>query len=133
MSDKKYWTTLEQLEGAEEYLRIRDDEFHNKPFEDMEEGGALSTSRRGLIKAGGAAAIFMGAVGCNPEKKLVPYFNQPEESIPGNPVYYASVDADGENSLVVKTTEGRPIRLDGNEASPVNKGQTRCRWQCCHH
>ena len=123
MSDKKYWTTLEQLEGAEEYLRFRDDEFREKPAEDMEEGGSLTTSRRGALKATGAAAIFMGAVGCNPEKKLIPYLNQPEESIPGNPVYYTGLDADGENGLVVKTTEGRPIRLDGNEDFPVNRGK----------
>lgn len=123
MSDKKYWTTLEQLDGAEEYLRFRDDEFREKPIDDMEEGGGLTTSRRGAIKATGAAAIFASAVGCSPEKKLIPYYNQPEESIPGNPVYYTGLDADGENALVVKTTEGRPIRLDGNADFPVNLGK----------
>lgn len=123
MSEKEYWSTLEEREGTEEYLRHRDEEFINKPIEDMEEGGSLKASRRGVIKAGGAAAIFAGAMGCNPERRLVPYHDNPEEIIPGNPVYYASVDAEGENGLVVKTTEGRPIRLDGNGAHAVTRGK----------
>jgi Fe-S-cluster-containing dehydrogenase component/anaerobic selenocysteine-containing dehydrogenase len=123
MSEKEYWSTLEEREGTEAYLRHRDEEFIHKPVEDMEEGGSLKPSRRGVIKAGGAAAIFAGAMGCNPERRLVPYHNQPEEVIPGNPVYYASVDAEGENGLVVKTTEGRPIRLDGNAAHAVTRGK----------
>jgi len=123
MSEKEYWSTLEEREGAEDYLRHRDEEFVNKPVDDMEEGGTLKASRRGVIKAGGAAAIFASAVGCNPERRLVPYHDQPEEIIPGKPLYYASVDAEGENGLVVKTTEGRPIRLDGNGAHPITRGK----------
>ena len=114
---------MEQLEGAESYLKHRDEEFINKPADDMEEGGSLKDGRRNFIKTSGAAAIFAGAAGCNPERKLVPYLEQPEELIPGNPVFYASLDATGENGLVVKTTEGRPIKLDGNDDYPTNKGK----------
>lgn len=114
---------MDQLEGAEPYLKHRDEEFLHKPAEDMEEGGSLKEGRRNFIKATGAAAIFAGASGCNPERRLIPYLEQPEELVPGNPVFYASVDATGENGLVVKTTEGRPIKLDGNDAYPTNKGK----------
>lgn len=121
--DKMYWTTLEQLEGTEDYLKAREEEFRAKPFEDMEEGGGVKASRRDVIKATGAAAIFLGATGCNPERRLIPYHDQPEETIPGNPVFYSSIDADGEHGLIVTTTEGRPIRLDGNPDHPVSRGK----------
>lgn len=120
---KKYWTTLDQLEENSDYLKTRDEEFKAKPYEDMEEGGFLKSSRRNFIKASGAAAVFMGAAGCNSEKKLVPYHSQPEELIPGNPIYYASIDESGENGFLVKTTEGRPIKTDGNPEHPVNLGK----------
>lgn len=114
---------MEQLEGAESYQNHKDEEFINKPADDMEEGGTLKEGRRNFMKVTGAAAIFAGASGCNPERKLVPYLEQPEELIPGNPVFYASLDATGENGLVVKTTEARPIKLDGNDAYPTNSGK----------
>lgn len=123
MESKKYWTTLDQLENNAAYQEISEQEFKVKPEADMEEGGGLVSSRRNFIKATGAAAVFMGAVGCIKEKKLVPYFEQPEEVIPGNPVYYASITDNGESGLIVKTTEGRPIKTNGNPKHAVNKGK----------
>jgi MoCo/4Fe-4S cofactor protein with predicted Tat translocation signal len=123
MKAKKYWTTLDQLEENKTYKKISEQEFMVKPEDDMEEGGSLVSNRRNFIKASGAAAVFMTAVGCVAEKKLVPYFDQPEELIPGNPIYYASIDENGESGLLVKTTEGRPIKLEGNPKHPVNIGK----------
>ena len=123
MEQKKYWTTLDQLEENDAYKKISEQEFMVKPEADMQEGGALVSNRRSFIKATGAAAVFMTAVGCVPEKKLVPYFDQPEELIPGNPIYYASIDENGEAGLLVKTTEGRPIKLEGNPKYAINKGK----------
>ena len=123
MERKKYWTTLDQLEENETYKKISEQEFMIKPEDDMDEGGKLKSNRRNFIKASGAAAVFMSAVGCVHDRKIVPYFDQPEELIPGNPVYYASIDETGEAGLLVKTTEGRPIKLDGNPKYPVNLGK----------
>ena len=123
MEQKKYWTTLDQLENNAAYKATSEQEFMIKPEADMVEGGALASNRRSFIKASGAAAVFMGAVGCVAEKKIVPYHDQPEELIPGNPIYYSGIDATGEAGLVIKTTEGRPIRVDGNKSHAVNQGK----------
>lgn len=124
MSEKKYWTTQEQLERTPDYLKLKDEEFFVKPAEDMEEGGQPSLGRRNFITATGAASVFLAATGCrDPEKKVIPYHAQPEELIPGNPIYYSSIDGSGENGLLVKTHEGRPIRVDGNPHHAVNAGK----------
>lgn len=124
MKDKKYWTTLDELNQTPEYEKLKNEEFKNKPADDMEEGGGLlNTARRSFIKITGAASVFMAA-GCrDAEKKLIPYVEQPEELIPGNPIYYATTDGKGENGIIAKVHEGRPIKVDGNPLHAVNEGK----------
>ena len=121
--NERQWSTLADLGNAAEVEKIRHEEFLGKPAEAMEEGGALRLDRRSFIKASGAAAVFAGLTGCNKVKKIVPYHTQPEEAVPGNPVYYASMDGSGSNGLLVKTIEGRPIKLEGHPEHPLNSGK----------
>src|SRR5690606_7204831 len=66
-----------------------------------------------------------------PVKKAIPYVNKPEEITPGVPNYYASTYAiDGEYvPVVVKTREGRPIKIEGNTLSSVTSGATTAKVQ----
>lgn len=92
-----------------------------------------NTNRRDFLKAMGfsvsAAAL---AASCEiPTKYAAPYVNKPEEITPGKAVYYASSFFDGASfaSILVKTRDGRPIKVDGNPNSPVTKGATNAALQ----
>jgi Fe-S-cluster-containing dehydrogenase component/anaerobic selenocysteine-containing dehydrogenase len=82
-------------------------------------------SRREFLKLLGAGAAF-AAAGCarKPVEKILPYVHAPEELVPGVPVYYASTcgECPAGCGVLVKTREGRPIKLEGNKAHPLNKG-----------
>jgi len=86
---------------------------------------AMYLSRRGLLGAMAATFAVVGAEGCRrPLEKVVPYTRMPEDVIPGVPSHYATViqrrgDALG---LVVESHEGRPTKIEGNEAHPSSYG-----------
>ena len=125
---RQQWSTLEELQGASVVEKLRGEEFATKPVEAFEEDGSLKVDRRSFIKASGAAAVLLGIAGCrDPVKHIVPYGKQPEELIPGVPTYYAS--SDGVNGWLVKTVEGRPIKLEGLPAHPANRGKLDAKGQ----
>ncbi|HEY8040994.1 MAG TPA: 4Fe-4S dicluster domain-containing protein [Polyangiaceae bacterium] len=86
---------------------------------------ALVLSRRGLLGAMTATLALVGAEGCRrPVEKIVPYTKMPEDIIPGVATHYATVlqrrgDALG---LLVESHEGRPTKVEGNEAHPSSFG-----------
>ena len=71
-----------------------------------------------------AAAI---AASCEiPVKKAIPFTNKPEDIVPGVANYYATTyiqDGDAV-SVVAKVRDGRPIKIEGNEMSPITNGGT---------
>lgn len=88
----------------------------------QEHGGTKAgLSRRDFLKIGAAAAGFVTA-GCalRPTEKIIPYVKGPEEIIPGVPNYYASTSGRASGvGVLVKTREGRPIKLEGNPDHPL--------------
>ena len=87
--------------------------------------------RREFLKLVGASAGAAATVGCEPVNKLIPYVIQPEVIVPGIADYYASTcqECSAGCGLLVKTREGRPIKLEGNPANPINKGALCARGQ----
>ena len=87
--------------------------------------------RREFLKLVGASAGAAATVGCEPVNKLIPYVIQPEEIVPGIADHYASTcqECPAGCGLLVKTREGRPIKLDGNPKHPINKGSLCARGQ----
>jgi molybdopterin-containing oxidoreductase family iron-sulfur binding subunit len=87
--------------------------------------------RREFLKLVGASAGAAATVGCEPVNKLIPYVIQPEEIVPGIADHYASTcqECPAGCGLLVKTREGRPIKLDGNPQHPINKGSLCARGQ----
>jgi len=70
--------------------------------------------------------------GCQmPVRKAIPLLTRPEELTPGVPNYYASTFYDGDEycSILVKTREGRPIKIEGNDLSPISQRGTTARVQ----
>ncbi|WP_217604018.1 TAT-variant-translocated molybdopterin oxidoreductase [Chitinophaga sp. GbtcB8] len=134
MEQKKYWKGLEELHNTKAHQEIVKNEFgEDLPFDESDSLLGATTPRRDFLKyLGFTTAAATIAASCEiPVKKAIPYVNKPEEITPGVPNYYASTYAvDGEYvPLVVKTREGRPIKIDGNTLSSVTGGATTAKVQ----
>ncbi|GAA0529494.1 TAT-variant-translocated molybdopterin oxidoreductase [Chitinophaga japonensis] len=134
MEQKKYWKGLEELNDTKGHQEIVKNEFQEDlPFAEGESLLNATTPRRDFLKyLGFTTAAATIAASCEiPVKKAIPYVNKPEEITPGVPNYYASTYAiDGEYvPVVVKTREGRPIKIEGNTLSSVTGGSTTARVQ----
>ncbi|RYZ48002.1 MAG: [Fe-S]-binding protein, partial [Sphingobacteriales bacterium] len=134
MSQKQYWKGLEELNQTTAQQQAPSDEFkEDLPF-DL--GGNLldaTTPRRDFLKyLGFSTAAAMLAASCEmPVRKVIPYAIKPEEIIPGVPNFYASTFVDNGDycAIVIKTRDGRPIKIEGNEKSSVTRGGTSARVQ----
>lgn len=129
---KKYWRGLPELTQSEEFLKQHENEFTEELPIGESNGEGLKTNRRDFLKLMGFSTAAVALASCEtPVNRVVPYVVKPEEIIPGVPNYYASTFYDGHDfaSVLVKAREGRPIKIDGNELSPINKGKTTARTQ----
>ena len=132
---KKYWKSLEEyndlpavdeetieMEQKSSVLELLDDDISNQ-----------TSSRRDFLKIFGysvtSAAILASCE--RPVQKAIPYIIQPEGVIPGKAIHYASSFFDGHEycSILVKTRDGRPIKIEGNNLSPFNGEGTTARIQ----
>jgi MoCo/4Fe-4S cofactor protein with predicted Tat translocation signal len=123
MSEKKYWRSFEELTQTEEFLKFSEDEFvHRLPVEND------AASRRKFLSLMGASLALAGASACTkqPKETIVPYVRQPEEVIPGNPLFYATTItvAGLGTGLLVESHEGRPTKIEGNPDHPASLGAT---------
>lgn len=92
-------------------------------------------SRRDFLKlAGGGAAVSGVLTGCGPASRYVvrsPYAQMPEYNYNGQSTYYATTcrECAAACGLVVRTMQGRAIKVEGNDQHPVNLGKTCPRGQ----
>ncbi len=94
--------------------------------------GGLEANRRDFLKLLGFGIGAATLASCEiPVKKAIPYVIKPDAIVPGIANYYASSFINGGDycSVLVKTREGRPIKIEGNALSPVTKGGTSARAQ----
>ena len=135
MEQKKYWQSFGELKNSTAYQSTAEDEFQEElPFEADDKGlFSATTPRRDFLKyLGFSTAAAAIAAGCEmPVKKAIPFVNKPEDIIPGSANYYATTYVqDGEAiSAIAKVRDGRPIKIEGNELSPVTQGGTSSRMQ----
>jgi molybdopterin-containing oxidoreductase family iron-sulfur binding subunit len=128
--DTRFWSSLEQWAQDPEFQQMAEQEFMSSPLKegDKEDGVA----RREFLKLMGAS-LAMASAGCirRPVQKIIPYNKQPEEVTQGIANFYTSTYFDGSEGLglLVKTREGRPIKIEGNPEHPFNKGGLNMRAQ----
>ncbi|HEY1024593.1 MAG TPA: TAT-variant-translocated molybdopterin oxidoreductase, partial [Sphingobacteriaceae bacterium] len=118
-SNKKYWKGIDELNNTPEFVEANKGEFAEPlPIENVISEAGLSTKapRRDFLKAlgFGLGAVTLAACQKTPVHKSIPYLVKPEEVTPGIPNYYTS-SFKGQ-SILVKTREGRPIKIEGNPA-----------------
>ncbi len=115
---KRYWRSLEELAETEEFKELLHREFPRHASEWTD-----GVSRRNFLQLMGASLALAGVSACTkqPVEHIVPYVRQPEEIIPGKPLYFAtSMPLGGiTRPVLVKSDMGRPIKVDGNPDHPA--------------
>jgi MoCo/4Fe-4S cofactor protein with predicted Tat translocation signal len=128
-SNKKYWKSVEELnENSSIVEALRNNEFveeipTNEFLADAATLATSSTTRRDFLKYVGFSTAAATLAACEgPVHKSIPYVVQPESIIPGVADYYATTFSDGFDfaNLLVKTREGRPIKIDNNKIEGAN-------------
>lgn len=134
--NKGVWIGLEDQTNHPSFVALAEQEFAgDAPLGVIEHDSVLDTqhNRRDFLKylgfGLGAATV---AAGCEiPLKKAMPYVVKPDSIVPGVATYYASTFVNGGDycPVLVKTREGRPIKIEGNPSSSITMGGTSARAQ----
>lgn len=129
-NNKKYWKGVEELNETPTFQQSKNKEFNEYlPAEDfLGEDGLLAdskTSRRDFLKYLGFGVTAASLAACEtPVNRVIPYVVKTDKTNPGVANYFATNYSDGFDfcDIVVKTREGRPIKIEGNKRSPLTKG-----------
>lgn len=120
MNENHYWQDVAEKDAPKIKL---EGEFPKGTFDLLN----AEKSRRdflGLLGFSFAAAPFLASCHRAPVRKALAYLNRDDNSAPGVASWYASTCAGCHAAcgIVVKTREGRPIKIEGNTLSPISKG-----------
>ena len=127
-SAPEYWQSLEQYYNDPSIAEAKSHEFGKGVTDDFDPEKNLSgLSRRKFLALLGTSAAVVAA-GCSDYRdkgEIVPYNQKPEDITLGVANHYASTctSCGLGCGILIKTREGRPIKVDGNPDHPVNKGK----------
>jgi len=120
----RHWRSMAELAGAPEQQAWAQQEFPHGGGETP-----ADVSRRDFLQLMGAsfglAGLGLLGTGCRrPEAHIVPFGKQPENYVHGVAEHYATAmpTRTGAVPLVVKSHEGRPIKIEGNPTHPDSRG-----------
>jgi molybdopterin-containing oxidoreductase family iron-sulfur binding subunit len=120
---KHLWRSLDELADTPEFRDYLHREFPSNASEWLDPVG-----RRDFLKLMSASMALAGVTGCTvqPQELIVPYVRQPEEEIPGKPLFFATAITQGGvgSGLLVESHEGRPTKIEGNPDHPASHGAT---------
>jgi MoCo/4Fe-4S cofactor protein with predicted Tat translocation signal len=120
---REYWRSLEAVAETPEFKEYLHREFPQNASEWLDPVG-----RRGFLKLMGASLALAGVTACTrqPDEMIVPYVRQPEELVPGKPLFFATAMpfAGSGVGLLVESHEGRPTKIEGNPDHPSSLGAT---------
>ena len=116
-----FWRTLDELADDPAFRERLYNEFPSEI-----EAISDPVARRTFLKLMGASLALAGVTACTrqPAEKIVPYVRQPEEIVPGRPLFYATAMPLGgvATGLLVESHEGRPTKIEGNPLHPGSLG-----------
>src|ERR1700733_9288610 len=116
-----YWKSLEELAETKEFQAFVDDELADRTPNWLD-----PANRRNFLKLAAASLAMAGVTACTklPKELIVPYVRQPEEFIPGVPLYFATAMQMGGvgTGLLATSHLGRPTKIDGNPDHPGSLG-----------
>ncbi|MBM4168745.1 MAG: 4Fe-4S dicluster domain-containing protein [Ignavibacteria bacterium] len=131
--ETRYWRSLRDLADHPEVAQLKSNEFLAGVTDESDVADLSPVSRRTFLALLSASAAFAAASCTNYRDKgeVVPYNKQPEEITIGKANYYASTctGCSANCGILIKTREGRPVKVDGNPDHPVNAGKLCVRGQ----
>lgn len=127
MAQKKYWKFIDELNFADNIDEKKQKEFLDGVTEEFDSNQLSGISRRKFL-ALSAATLAITTTACNDYRDkgaIVPYNSKPENVTLGIPNYYASTCTACSNhcGILIKTREGRPIKIDGNPDNKFSNGK----------
>ena len=118
------WRSLDEVAETPEFKDYLHREFPSNASEWLDPVG-----RRGFLKLMSASMALAGVTACTvqPQELIVPYVRQPEEEIPGKPLFFATAMTLGgvASGLLVESHEGRPTKIEGNPDHPSSSNPSR--------
>jgi MoCo/4Fe-4S cofactor protein with predicted Tat translocation signal len=119
----RYWRSLEEIAATPEFEQMLEREFPRFAAE-----WPSDVSRRNFLQLAAASLGLAGLTACTrqPIEKIVPYVRQPEEIVPGRPLFFATAMplAGWGLPLLAESHEGRPTKVEGNPEHPASAGAT---------
>jgi MoCo/4Fe-4S cofactor protein with predicted Tat translocation signal len=119
----QYWRSLDAVADTPEFQEFLHREFPSNASEWTDPVG-----RRSFLKLMSASMALAGVSACTvqPTELIVPYVRQPEEEVPGKPLFFATAMTLGGSAtgLLVESHEGRPTKIEGNPDHPGSLGAT---------
>src|SRR6187399_3436979 len=123
LEGRAYWRSLEELADTPDFQQYVHREFPAQASEFTDPAG-----RRQFLKLMGASLALAGVSACTrqPPEKLVPYVTQPEQIVPGRPLFFATAMPQGGVGapVLAENHMGRPTKLEGNPDHPASLGAT---------
>jgi molybdopterin-containing oxidoreductase family iron-sulfur binding subunit len=120
----KYWKSLNQLNNKPESAEVSAHEFQQGVTDDFDINQLPDKSRRKFLAVLGASAAF-AATACSDyhdKGEIITYNKKPASVTNGQANYYATTLNNG-LGVLVKSREGRPIKIDGNPEHLINQGK----------
>lgn len=131
---KKYWKGIEPKNTKLKNPAVEKVNEAENPLFDLfaDQNKNMHSSRRDFLKLCGFSFAVTTLASCESKiSKAIPYVVAPVELTPGEALYYASSYINGSDycSIIVKTRDGRPIKIEGNQESAITRGGTSARVQ----
>ena len=122
---RDYWRSLDDLAATPEFQDLLEREFPRQAVGWSEDEDPVE-GRRNFLKLMGASLALAGMTACTrqPTEHIMPYVRQPEDLIPGRPLFFATaMTLNGvANGVLVESHEGRPTKMEGNPEHPATLG-----------
>ena len=125
--DLNYWRSFRELYKDPSFKKEKSLEFLPGELQKPDMSAFSKFTRRKFLALLSASAA-VAASGCSNYRdrgEIIPYNSKPESITIGNPTYYASTCTGCSSAcgILIKTLEGRPIKVDGNPDHPISKGK----------
>ncbi|MGH7950877.1 MAG: TAT-variant-translocated molybdopterin oxidoreductase [Limisphaerales bacterium] len=121
-SEKSFWRSLDEFSNSKQFQESLHREFPPGASE------LNHFDRRSFLKIMGASIALASLPACTkqPLEKIVPYVKQPEELVPGKPMFFATAMTLGgfATGLLAESHEGHPTKIEGNPDHPASLGAT---------
>ena len=120
---RDYWRSLEELAETPEF-----EDFLHREFPRQASEWTPALSRRSFLKLMGASLALAGLTACAnpPPENIVPYVQSPEETVPGQSLFFATAMQLGGYALglLAQSQLNRPTKIEGNPDHPASLGAT---------